>query len=256
MYRFYPHSATSLQCSYFNSYGLEGYGTTITPRTGVTIASNISFHPQQGVICTGQMAESISHFAKEFTDNQCIPLSTLREKGFTSTETYPCLPRFTSVKKDYSIILNTFFETSGTVGNMKYIFSGDSTSFTTALTPAFPTGSAVDDCYWQAQITDFLGATYSNTDLGKSVKVTIEGAVTATSYGWYYKVVASDRTVIKSTSRLSSNKTFTTTMDKLDGAVVFFSKSSNITTSYWTGAEKATDGVHNITSTTYYYSWK
>ena len=253
-YKAYEYNPELPQCSYDNSYGLDAGGlSVIVPRNAV-YSLNLTFRPRENVICTGRMAEAISYYAKEFDDNQCIPKSTLISQGFNSTETNGCLPRFNTVKKNYSIIFNTVFVTSGAVGNMKYVFSGDST-YTTETTPTFPEAGAVAGCWWKARIADFLGATYSNADLDNSVTVTIGGAVLAERFGWYYKVVASDRTVIKSTSRLSSDNTFTTTMDKLDGATVFFSKSSNITSSHWPGAEKATDGARNITSTTYVYSW-
>lgn len=256
---FYRHNPINpeKESSYFNSYALDGPEMCETLPTGLTAAYNLSFWPKTGVICTGKMAESISYYAKEFDDNQCIPPSKLSSNGFSSLETDSCLPRFSSVQKNCSIILNTVFLTSGAVGNMKYVFSGNSKSFSTAVTPIFPSASAVTNCYWKARIANFLDTAYNNTNLNESVTVTIGGAVTAaTNAGWHYKVVASNRDVIKSSSPLRRGTTFTTTMKKLDGAVVFFSKRPNINNRDWTDAEKAMDGAHNIASTTYVYSWK
>lgn len=70
---------------------------------------------------------------------------------------------------------------------------------------------------------------------------------------WYYKVVAYDGTLIQYGSNINSG--FTTTMKNLDGAVVFFRGGSMPSSSAWTGAEKATDGNHNIVTTKYIYSW-
>lgn len=253
-YSFYGHNPELPQCSYINSYGLDSIDGGVTVSRNAIFAQNLGFYPRENVICTGRMAEAISHYAKEFDDNQCISISALIGQGFKSTETNGCLPRFNTVKKSYSIILNTKFLTSGTVSNMKYIFSGNSTTFQSE-TVRFPVASAVTNCWWKAQISNFLGATYGGLDLGKSVTVTIGGAVTAATYGWYYKVVAYDGTIIKSASTINGNNTFKTTMDKLDGATVFFSRHSSIANNSWNDSEKATDGAHNITSTGYVYSW-
>lgn len=256
MYRFYGHNPELPQCSYFNSYGLEGYGTTITPRTGITISQNLSFSPKEGVICTGRMAKSVSPGAKEgFNDNQCIPLLTLKRNGFISTETTEawCLPRLSSVAKRYSIILNTVFITSGTVISMAYSFSGNSKSVSTG-TVSFPSASSVSGCNWQAFVYNLLDTNYTSTDLNKSVIVTIGGNIPTIS-GWYYKVIAGDNSSIKITTPLnSSDASFTTTMGKLDGAVVFFSRTSNIALNEWTGKEKAS--YYNTISTHNECSWK
>lgn len=251
-YCFYQHNPALPQCSYFNSYGLEGIGSCTTLLTGTTTNYNLSFSPQEGVICTGQMAEAISYYAKEFDDNQwCIPKSNLSSNGFISTETNNCLPRFNTVKKKNAIFLYTSFRTSGAVMNMAYTFSGNSNSMTITA-QNFPIASAVTYCWWRAEIADFLGTTYTNTDLQKKVRVSIGEYLS--SQVWYYKVVAYDGTIIKQTSRLSSDG-FTTTMDKLDGAIVFFSKNSTINEYYFSGSKRARDGEKNITSTSVYCSW-
>ena len=237
--------------SYINDYGLDCSGTTFEIPVMPNKNYDIHFVPREGVICTGKMAEAISYYAKEFEDNQCIPKSTLSSNGFISTDTNGCLPRFNTVKKENAIILYTNFRTSGAVKNMAYTFSGNSNSMTIKA-ERFPTASAVTYCFWRAEISNFLGATYTSTDLEKKVKVTIGGYLA--SQVWYYKVEAYDGTIIKQTSRLSGDG-FATTMDKLDGAVVFISKNSTINESYYGNSKRARDGEKNITSTSVYCSW-
>ena len=237
--------------SYINDYGLDCSGTTFQIPFMPNKNYDIHFIPREGVICTGGMAEAISYYAKEFDDNQCIPKSTLSSNGFISTDTNGCLPRFNTVKKENAIILYTNFRTSGAVKNMSYTFSGNSNSMTITA-ERFPTASAVTYCFWRAEISNFLGATYTSTDLEKEVKVTIGGYLA--SQVWYYKVEAYDGTIIKQTSRLSGDG-FATTMDKLDGAVVFISKNSTINENYFNNSKRARDGEKNITSTSVYCSW-
>lgn len=238
--------------SYINDYGLDCSGTTFKIPLMTNKKYDIHFVPRDGVICTGQMAEAISYYAKEFDDNQCIPNSKLSSNGFISTEPNNCLPRFNTVKKKNAIFLYTSFRTSGSVVNMTYTFSGNSNSMTITA-DNFPIASAVTYCLWQAEIADFLGTTYTNTDLQKKVRVSIGGRYLL-SQEWYYKVVAYDGTIIKQTSRISSDG-FTTTMDKLDGAIVFISKNSTINEYYIYGSKRARDGEKNITSTSVYCSW-
>ena len=257
-YCFYSHSSTIPQMgySYFNDYGLEGKDASLKiPNLG-TKTFNISFHPQENVICTGQMAESISYNGSEFANisTQCLRVGEIESYYFkhseTNTDTH--LVRFSSVKKKNSIILNTVFVTNGTVNTMAYNFSGNSTTFSTG-TPSFPSASSVSGCNWQAYISHFLNTAYNNTDLDKSVTVSIQGYILSQS-GWYYRVVAYDGTPIKDTTSIKSG--FTTTIGKLDGAIVFFGKTSNITANSWDGAKKAIVGSSNAALTTKNaYSW-
>ena len=257
-YCFYSHNSTIPQMgySYFNDYGLEGKEASLKiPNLG-TKTFNISFHPQENVICTGQMAESISYNGSEFANisTQCLRVGEIGNYHFkhseTNTDTH--LVRFSSVKKKNSIILNTVFVTNGTVNTMAYNFSGNSTTFSTG-TPSFPSASSVSGCNWQAYISHFLNTAYNNTDLDKSVTVSIQGYILSQS-GWYYKVVAYDGTLIKNTTSIKSG--FTTTIRKLDGAIVFFGKTSNITANSWDGAKKAIVGSSNAAITTKnVYSW-
>ena len=237
--------------SYINDYGLDCSGSTFRITLMPETKYDIHFVPRTGVICTGRMAEAISYYAKEFDDNQCIPNSNLSSNGFISTEPNNCLPRFNTVKKKNAIFLYTFFQTSGAVMDMTYTFSGNSNIMNIAAW-RFPIDSAVTNCWWIAEIADFLGTTYTNTDLQKKVRVRIGGHL---SYQvWYYKVLANDGTIIKQASRLSSDG-FTTTMDKLDGAIVYFSKNSTVNKDYFYGPKRARDSERNITSTSVYCSW-
>ena len=255
-YRFYSHNPSSpeRECSFFNSYGLEAAGTSMTFNTGATKTHNLLFVPQQNVICTGKMAESISYYGSEFTDDVCLPVPTASTIGFRCSDAGTCLAKFSSVKKKHSIILNTLFLSNGTVNTMAYIFTGNSKSYT-ATTTAFP--SSTSGCNWQAYVSDFLSTNYTTKTggLNSTVTVTIGGYITSVT-GWYYKVVAYDATVIKNTTALnSSNLSFTTTAGKLDGAVVFFAKTSSISNTYWASAKKATDGSSSNISTLNVYSW-
>lgn len=251
----YPNS----EHSYFNSYGLEGQGFFLTLRTGSTEVANISFRPQENVICTGQMAESISYNGSEFADKstQCVTVGRINALDFkhSGTDTGSLLARFDSVKKKNSIILNTVFITKGNVENMAYKFSGNSTTFTTDTTAAFPSSGSVSGCNWQAYVSYFLNTGYNNTDLDKSVTVSIQGRIL--SFGtWYFKVVAYDGTIIQNTRRLTSDSAgFTTTIGKLDGAIVFFGGTTSITVNSWAGAKKATDGSNATITTKNVYSW-
>ena len=258
-YCFYSHNSTipQMEYSYFNDYGLEGKEVSLKlPNLG-TKTFNISFHPQENVICTGQMAESISYNGSEFGDKstQCLRVGEIGAYYFkhseTNTDTH--LVRFSSVKKKNSIILNTVFVTNGNVQNMAYEFSGNSTTYNVATTPLFPVASSVSGCNWQAYISNFLNTSYSIIDLNQNVNVNIRGYISSQS-GWYYRVVAYDGTPIKNTTSIISG--FTTTIEKLDGAIVFFGKTSNITANSWAGAKKAIVGSSNAAITTKnVYSW-
>lgn len=257
-YCFYSHNPTypELRCSYINGYGLEGDGISLDFPSGATKAFNISFHPQASVICTGRMADSISYNGSEFASRsaQCLTVGDIGAYDFKHSEvnTDTRLVRFRSVKKKNSIILNTVFVTNGYVENMAYEFSGNSTTFNTG-TPAFPEASSVSGCNWQAYISHFLNTSYNNTDLNQNVNVNIRGYLRSQS-GWYYRVVAYDGTLIKNTTSIKSG--FTTTIEKLDGAIVFFGKTSNITANSWDGAKKAIVGSSNAALTTKnVYSW-
>lgn len=258
-YCFHSHNPTypELECSYINSYGLEGEGVCLNILTGTTKTFNISFQPQENVICTGQMAESISYNGSEFANisTQCLRVGEIGNYHFkhseTNTDTH--LVRFSSVKKKNSIILNTVFVANGTVNTMAYNFSGNSTTYDVATTPTFPAASSVSGCNWQAYISDFLNTSYSIIDLNQNVNVNIKGYILSQS-GWYYRVVAYDGTLIKNTTSIKSG--FTTTIGKLDGAIVFFGKTSNITANSWDGAKKAIVGSSNAALTTKnVYSW-
>ena len=258
IYCFYSHNPTypELERSYINSYGLEGEGVCLNILTGTTKAFNISFHPQENVICTGQMAESISYNGSEFANRstQCLRISDINALDFKHSEvnTDSRLVRFSSVKKKNSIILTTVFVTTGNVINMAYEFSGNSTTYNVATTLAFPVASSVSGCNWQAYISHFLNTSYNNTDLNQNVNVNILGYLSSQS-GWYYRVVAYDGTLIKNTTSIKSG--FTTTIGRLDGAIVFFGKTSNITANSWAGAKKATDGSNATITTKNVYSW-
>ena len=257
-YCFYSHNSTipQMEYSYFNDYGLEGKEVSLKlPNLG-TKTFNISFHPQENVICTGQMAESISYNGSEFANRstQCLRISDINALDFKHSEvnTDSRLVRFSSVKKKNSIILTTVFVTTGNVINMAYEFSGNSTTYNVATTLAFPVASSVSGCNWQAYISHFLNTSYNNTDLNQNVNVNILGYLSSQS-GWYYRVVAYDGTLIKNTTSIKSG--FTTTIGRLDGAIVFFGKTSNITANSWAGAKKATDGSNATITTKNVYSW-
>ena len=115
---------------------------------------------------------------------------------------------------------------------------GDSTSFETAPV-SFSNGRTGTVATWLAYIYNLLDANYISTDLNKSVTVSIGGDIT-TEAGWYYAVIADDGTIIKPSTRLTSDKLdFTTTMRKLDGVEVFISKSRISTNIKLSKKEKA-----------------
>lgn len=253
-YYIFSHNPSSpeRERSFFNDYGLEAPGRGIVFRTGTTHTLNLEFSPQTNVICTGKMAESISYCDNEFPDDVCLlGLSAITHSFYCADGSSP-LARFNSVKKKHSIILNTLFLSNGTVNQLSYVFSGNSKTYTASST-TFP--GTTSGCSWYAYIDSFLGAYYNTSDLEKSVMVDIGGYISSVN-GWYYKVVAYDGTVIKNTTALnSSNSKFTTTMEKLDGAVVFFARTSSISNTYWNAAKKATNGSRSYISTQNIFSW-
>ena len=251
----YPNS----EHSYFNSYGLDGQNFFLTLPTGSTEVANILFSPQKSVICTGQMAESISYNGSEFAgrSTQCLTVGRINASDFkhSETDTGTRLIRFSSIQKKNSIILNTVFVTNGKVENMAYKFSGNSTTFTTNTTAAFPSSGSVSGCNWQAYVSYFLNTAYNSTDLDKKVTVSIQGGILSIAT-WYFKVVAYDGTIIQGTRYLTRNSAgFTTTIGKLDGAIVFFGGTPSITANSWAGAKKATDGSNATITTKNVYSW-
>lgn len=253
-YYIYHHNQSSpeRERSFINDYGLEAPGRGIVFRTGTTHTLNLEFSPQTNVICTGKMAESISYCDNEFPDDVCLPGLSAITHSFNCADGSSPLARFNSVKKKHSIILNTVILSNGTINQMSYRFTGNSNTYEVSST-SFP--STTSGCSWQAYIDSFLGAYYNTSDLKKSVAVEIRGYISQVS-GWYYKVVAYDGTVIQITTAFnSSNSMFTTTMEKLDGATVFFARTSNISNTYWNNAKKATDGSRSHISTQNVYSW-
>lgn len=244
-YVFSSHKPTSYQQSFINNYGLESDGYSFFIKGGSTKGIKLEFTPRKSVICTGQMAEAISPYAKEFANNgtMCLPVSAVVSNGFLCVETGATvsrLARFGLVVKRYSVIINTVFMTNLSVSGVYYKFSGDSTSFTTE-TVSIPSGKMGTVGTWLAYIYNLLGANYISADLNKSVTVSIGGHIT-TEARWYYAVIAGDGTIIKSSTPLTSDKLdFTTTMRKLDGAVVLFAKSKINTNIKLSKKEKASD---------------
>lgn len=246
-YVFSSHKPTSYQQSFINNYGLESDGYSFFIK-GSTKSIKLKFTPQKNVICTGQMAEAISPYAKEFANNgamngtTCLPVSVVVSNGFfciDSGATVSILARFGSVVKRYSVIINTVFMTNDPVSGVYYEFSGDSTSFKTKPV-SISSGKTGTVATWLAYIYNLLGANYISADLNKSVTVSIGGHITTWTQ-WYYAVIAGDGTIIKNSTLLHNNLNFTTTMRKLDGASVFFSKIKLTTIPKLSKKEKASD---------------
>ena len=229
--------------SYINDYGLDCSGTTFEIPLMSNMKYDIHFVPRMGVICTGQMAEAISPYAKEFANNgaMCLTLNDATNNDFYSSDNVSAyrLVRFKSMAKRYSVIINTVFMTNGSISGVYYEFSGDSTSFETKPV-SLPNGKQGTVATWLAYIYNLLGTNYTSTDLNKSVTVSIGGHIT-TEARWYYAVIAGDDTIIQPSTPLNSNLNFTTTMRKLDGASVFFSRSKLTTIPKLSKKEKASD---------------
>ena len=229
--------------SYINDYGLDCSGTTFYIPIMTDDKYDIHFIPREGVICTGKMAEAISPYAKEFANNgaMCLTLNDATNNDFYSSDNVSAyrLVRFKSMAKRYSVIINTVFMTNGPVSGVYYEFSGDSTSFETKPV-SFSQGKPGTVATWLAYIYNLLGANYISADLNKSVTVSIGGHIT-TEARWYYAVIAGDDTIIQPSTSLNGHLNFTTTMRKLDGASVFFSKSRITTIPKLSKKEKASD---------------